>query len=505
VGLVKAVVLCAVAVAVGCSSGKQGGGTGGGGGSVSATESTTFLTKLNNEVDLLFVIDNWTSTSEVQSKLYDQIPLFMSVLQGLPNPLDLHVAVVTTDMGAPGDATSSIQCTAKGDDGAFKSAPTGTCTSTGLASGASFLSDANGVTNFTGQLAETLQCISLQGGQGCGFGQPLAALDRALGGDGQQPYMNANFLRPEAYLAIVLLSNRDDCSAPASTQLFSLNGGQQNIANPLGPISHYRCNQFGHLCKDPSGQLITPPLVPPSDAQETNGVPTLDLTDCTSNDSGGGFLTPVSQFVSDIRALKVDPDNQIVVAAIAAPASPYTVKWVTEQGGQNTQPGELWPEVELSCGAAGGDGVNPEATMNPTDGSFGEPAVRIAQFVKGFSNSLMASVCDASYASAMQAIATKVSALPTQPCLTWKIQLNAAGLPDCAVTARMVNADGTSTSESYQNCAANGNTPPCWSLDSGGATCTGQLLNLTETPLNSSQSISLSCAICEPGIAAPGC
>jgi hypothetical protein len=495
-------------VAFGCGSGNQSGGTGGTGGtggSSSATLTTTFATKLNTEVDILFVIDNWASTTETQTKVYDQIPLFMSVLQSLPTPLDLHVAVITTDMGAPGDATSAIACSTLGDGGVFSSAPRGTCTSTGLESGATYLADAKGVANFTGQLASALQCIMLVGGTGCGFGQPLAALDRALGADGQLPSANVNFLRPEAYLAIILVANEDDCSAPANTQLFSLNGGDQNLRNPLGPISHYRCNQFGHLCTDPSGQTIMPPLVPPSDAQETGGAPTLDLTSCTSNDSGLGLLTPVSQFVSDIRSLKVDPDNQIIVSAIVAPTTPYTVRWVPEQGGQNTQPGELWPEIEHSCGAAGGDDVNPEATSNPTDGSFGDPAVRISQFVKAFPNSVLASICDPSYASAMQVIATKVGALPSPPCLTGKIQQTIKALPDCSVTADLMDSSGDFTEVSYENCATTGNTPPCWSLVAGGACTEGAALEVTDAPGAPSTSVTVSCSLCEPGASASGC
>ncbi len=48
----------------------------------------------------------------------------------------------------------------------------------------------------------------------------------------------------------------------------------------------------------------------------TGTTPTLDMTNCMSNDTGSGLLTPVSQFISDIKALKTDPDNQILVAAI---------------------------------------------------------------------------------------------------------------------------------------------------------------------------------------------
>ena len=63
--------------------------------------------------------------------------------------------------------------------------------------------------------------------------------------------------------------------------------------------------------------------------------------------------------------------------------------WLPASGGQNIQPGERWPTIEHSCGPAGGDDVNPEETMNTTDGSFGNPGVRIAQFVNAFPNSVL--------------------------------------------------------------------------------------------------------------------
>jgi MYXO-CTERM domain-containing protein len=142
----------------------------------------------------------------------------------------------------------------------------------------------------------------------------------------------------------------------------------------------------------------------------TASAPTLDLTDCESDDSSG-MLISVRSFVNGIRALKPDPDHQIVVGAIVAPPTPYTVAWVPEQGGQNTQPGELWPVVEHSCGPAAGDDVNPRSTQSTTDGTFGDPAVRIAQWVQGFgANGVLASICDGSYANAFGAVVDKIGA-----------------------------------------------------------------------------------------------
>ena len=179
------------------------------------------------------------------------------------------------------------------------------------------------------------------------------------------------------------------------------------MANPLGPIANYRCNQFGHLCTDPGQRDAVRAhraAAQAADRRAGDGDgPTLNLIDCESNDTGTGLLTPVASLVAGIKALKADPDNQIVVGAISPPATPYTVAWLPASGGQNTQPGELWPLIEHSCGALGGDDVNPLATDAPTDGSFGDPGVRIAQWVHAFgANGVVTSICDADYSVSFQ-------------------------------------------------------------------------------------------------------
>ena len=282
-----------------------------------------------------------------------------------------------------------------------------------------------------------MQCIVPLGEAGCGFQRPLASIARALGADGERPpAANAGFLRPDAMLAIIVLGNEDDCSALLpNTPIYSLNNGMQNLTNSLGPLTHYRCNEFGHLCLDPLGDptaLIQPPETLPSDAQGTASTPTLDLSSCESNDSDG-LLVPVSTLVNGIRALKHDPDHQIVVSTIVAPAAPYGVAWVPPMGGQNTRPGELWPQIEHSCGPAGAPGVNPRATETTTDGSYGDPAVRITQWAGGFGpNVSTASICDPSYSRAFVAV----------------VKLIATNVPLAMIgdDAGVINADGSSSS-----------------------------------------------------------
>lgn len=491
--------LFACSLACSSSTGTQPAGT-------FTTYTTRFAAKANYDLDILFMIDNSSEMNAMQAKLIAQLPTFMQVLEALPMGLpSVHIAVVSSDMGATSDQSTAIGCSQNGgDNGIFFFAPSGACTSTTLASGATFISDdAEGTSkNFAAAdpqgISTVLQCIALTGSAGCGFEHQLASIVRALGADGApSPASNVGFLRPDATLGIVILTNEDDCSAPAGTMLYSLNGGQQDLTNPLGPIANYRCNRFGHLCTDPNGPSPTtlqqPPLNPPSDATGAGGAQTLTLDNCQSNDTDSGMLIPVSQFISNIKSLKVDPDHQIFVAAIAGPATPYAVKWFP-LGGATAN--ELWPEMEHSCGPT-------------TDGSFADPGVRIAQFVNGFHNGAVSSICDNSYASAMSGIAQGIGGVMASGsrCINVTPHQNALGNPDCVVTNEVTNA-GNAKGIVVRNCLENGGGPPCWTLAPDAATCPdgGLVLTVSADPDNPNvDGILISCEVCQPGVAAPGC
>ncbi len=488
-----------------------------------ATLTTKVTQKINDDVDLLFMIDNSQSMTSMQQKLAEQLPTFMQVLEALPNGLpNVHIAVVSSDMGAPGDATSALRCTTSGSDGSFQAmiGPAAACTSTTLAQGATFISDVDGNKNFTDPIDMVFQCIAQLGDTGCNFEHPLASIDRALGADSfdsngrpQPPASNVGFLRDDAYLGIILLTNEDDCSAPPNTTIYSLGTVGQTINNPDGPVANYRCNggpHGAHRCTDPAtGQMIVPPLFPPSDA--TGTPPRLNLTDCEDNDTGSSALTPVSQFVNDIRKLKSDPDGKIFVAAIAAPPDPYGVAWVHPDPPPSASvANELWPQVMHSCGAQGGDDVNPMATQTTTDGSFGDPAVRISQFVHGFANGVFYSVCDASYRQSMTAIATALGKLLKPSCLHGVIQKDSAGNPACAVTNHLTDSSNHTSDVNVPSCAKSGNVPPCWTLAEDTSICAAGDLALkvqqdTTAMGASSLDSTIECSLCVPGSTDPGC
>jgi hypothetical protein len=335
-------------------------GTTGGGGAGGAAAPPA------RKIDLLFMIDDSAEMVAGQANIKAGVPAFMNLLAASPRGLpDVHIAVVTSDMGA-GDGSSIGGCTKTGDGGVFRFAPSGGCTATNLPAGATFITSTGGadpVTNFGGgDIAAELQCIMAVGDSGCGFEHQLASVARALGADGSPPPpQNAGFLRPDAVLAIVLVSNEDDCSAPPGSPLY----------NPT------------------SSTLASMYVVTYSPA----GGP----DNCVSAESQG-LLLPVAAggFTDQIDALKADPTNQVVVAAFAGPPTEYTVAWQTPPSGHDTGP---WPFIRPSC-------------LDMPSLTFADPAVRIHQFVGEFgTNGLFDTYCQADYGATLAALAARLNQL----------------------------------------------------------------------------------------------
>src|SRR5262245_40604547 len=98
--------------------------------------SNVYKASLNNELDLLFMIDNSQSMAPLQNKLLANFPVFMNVLKALPNGLpDIHVAVVSSDTGPGVYDLPGIHCAYEGDQGLLQYQPRGSCTTAPLAPG----------------------------------------------------------------------------------------------------------------------------------------------------------------------------------------------------------------------------------------------------------------------------------------------------------------------------------------------------------------------------------
>ena len=119
-----------------------------------------------------------------QDKLLRSFPTFMTRLQDPPGLPNLHIAVVSQDMGA-GDGSIASCDASGGKNGIFQYTSRGACTTTSLKAGATYIANVDGVTNYTGNVGDVFSCIAALGETGCGFEHQFAAITRALGVDGR--------------------------------------------------------------------------------------------------------------------------------------------------------------------------------------------------------------------------------------------------------------------------------------------------------------------------------
>ncbi len=225
-----------------------------------------------DELDLLFVIDESGSMEWARQTLIDTTPLVLGALaEGVlrdPDgraiarftpPRSLHVGVIDVDMGTGGFNVPTCLERNFGSDGLLRQV--GDPLREGIC-------DASyppvHVFEPGGASPETLDefilgvgCVAAVGSEGCGFEQQLESLLKAItpaaspltfhDGTRGNRERNAGFLRDDATLAVVLLTNEDDCSVsdpdvynPASTRFTGdLNLRCFNYPEALHPIERF--------------------------------------------------------------------------------------------------------------------------------------------------------------------------------------------------------------------------------------------------------------------------
>lgn len=204
----------------------------------------------NDKVDLLFVIDNSRTMAEEQRLLSAEMPRLIASLAGGESPgagfvppRELRVGVVTTDMGTGGFVVATCTEPYFGDDGELRRRGGGMFA---IQSGAPpFLNLRRGDTSLPDGVSELVQA----GTDGCGFRQPLEAVLKALTPSGAGPLFisgttghgdgtNEGFLREDSVLAVVVLSNQDDCSA-ADADLYN----RESVVY-TDPNLNLRCSRY---------------------------------------------------------------------------------------------------------------------------------------------------------------------------------------------------------------------------------------------------------------------
>jgi len=393
----------------------------------------------NHDLDVLFMIDDSPSMLDKQESLRASFPTMMDQLALLPDGLpNLHVGVITSDMGTsaldgsvgPAIPGSVGGCVNAGKGGALQTFEATTVT--GL-----YLSDTATATgrdrNYTGELRDAFSAISNAGAAGCGFEQPLAAIHAAVSPGNPA---NAGFLRDAANLAVVILSDEDDCSLAESGLLTS-------DVTALGPLQSFRCTRYGVTCDD--GGATT-------DAMNTVG-PKASCHQSTTSP----YLGDVHALAHELQMRKADP-SQVMVAAIVGDPAPFEIELRAPAGR-----GTPIPALAHSCQYAGNDGA-----------AGADPAVRLADFVSQFGRrGALEAVCNADLTLPLTQIGISTRQMMGDGCLAARLadtRSDQVGVqPMCEVI------DGDAALPSCDNAQAG---QDCWLVIADPNRCPGSPDNL---------------------------
>ncbi|NVB80412.1 MAG: VWA domain-containing protein [Kofleriaceae bacterium] len=200
--------------------GDDGSGSNNGSGSGSGSGVARECSKM----DIIFVVDNSGSMEEEQSNLATNFPMFAQVLENYTTsdgqPLDYRVAITTTGRDISYTVTSgpiSLPFNEHGENGAFQN----NCNST-----------KRWLERTDPNMAQTLACRADVGIEGPGIEMPLLMTKWALA-DRVQDNTNAGFLRDDALLAVVILTDEDDASTTANN--FTLTVATANPPSDWNP------------------------------------------------------------------------------------------------------------------------------------------------------------------------------------------------------------------------------------------------------------------------------
>jgi hypothetical protein len=261
---------------------------------------------------------------------------------------------------------------------------------------------------------------------------------------------NAGFLREEAALGVVFLTEEDDCSA-RSTRLFARDDPA------MGPLESFRCTRFGVQCSE-GGQ--TP------DEMNHTGV----KRGCAASRgvaSGSVMLVDdVAPYREFLRGLKRDP-RRVAVAGLVGPVGPLVVgPRIPRSGGAESQ------AVAHVCTypAPGGGGL---AEPVPDDEGLAEPAPRMHDFLGGFQDrSAIGSICEDDLAAGVVGIGELFRTAMGSPCLAVRpadVDPIAGGLQVDCLVEDVLGEESTDIGP----CAAGASARPCWRIEEALEVCRG--------------------------------
>jgi len=387
------------------------------------------------KVDLLVLIDNSASMAEEQRALRAELPKIVRALasgdpelgvEGDPgagvqdfSPVrDLHVGVVTSDMGSLGNHVGGA-CDEPvfGDDGVLRTGgnpgdePELDCPED-LAgpNGERFLTfrnprgvrcstDPNACVGFVDDFA----CVSALGTDGCGFEMPLEAVLKSLqpsdtscseafcrfhqGTKGKGDRANEGFLREDSLLAILVVTDEEDCSSPD-----------------------------GDLFERSAGDVVSDPKLR-----------------CVENPAA---LYPVRRYVDGLLSLRRYP-RDLIFSVIAGVNTQLVRRATDAESGEQDFEQMLDDPSMVPLVTADGDGLAPSCR---SENGLAYPPRRLVQVARELqrrgARAVVQSICQTSFQPAISRILAAVSHRAGQECLPGPLSPDSNGRVRCSVTER---------------------------------------------------------------------
>lgn len=465
-------------------------------------------------IDVLFVVDKSLSMEQEQSALAREIPRMVRILStgdvndngvrdsGDFDPLKdgVQFGVVSTDMGvgrpidpnAPGDGSYG-RCNQLGEDGVLRNtfapsagsteieaAPGVTRTCDFTASSERFLSlvpseDANG--NLSVDIDDSavqdtiadISCRALVGTEGCGYEQQLEAGLKAISGNdvrfnnagaitgGRGDQENAGFVRPDSLLAIIVVTDEDDCSVnPVGVGIESVEGGP--LDNSAG--------RFGLFAKDVDPSAL--PVTSPPDARfnTEEKLANLRCPDVVVAREDGQQLDmrwqaetmhPAERYVENLIAQRAD-FPELVVFSVIAGVEPVLIEEL--DAGQRSYDDILAdPSMEervvvdeLGLLVPAPACVEPDPD-DPGGDPFASaaPARRLITVARDLdvrgASAVVKSICNSDFRPALSGITDKIVEVLRGSCLTRRLPLESDGTVNCAVLETLPLEGGTTSCE----------------------------------------------------------
>jgi hypothetical protein len=376
---------------------------------VCSRDDVTWSNEINGphrpKLDLLLVIDNTASMPAKQAALAGAFRQLLGSFTYEGFDFDYHIGVVSTDVGswvADGQpwTVSLPGCDSfAGDDGRLQAV---SCLDRQNVSreaaetcrqlcpdrrflpqdGSPFLRRHNGVTNIpvalepdpqTGRMVDrgpeyALACMALLGDGGCALASPLEAMKRALDGHSAA---NSGFLRDDAELQVLFLTDKDDCSVQADRRAENDPRTRDCTTPDL---------DAGYDCFSPSFRCLAHNL---SCDQPLNTPGT--KTGCFERRDT--YLQPVADYVRFMTRLR-RPYGLSTIGLWPLPFFDESGSWVVAQS----------PQVAGSAGLMADAGAQAACHAAGVPAWTGQPQRRLSLFTAGVSDHLSAggefSVCE---------------------------------------------------------------------------------------------------------------